>query len=130
MLSVKNLIAPVTNKVHLVTIVLVASLFAWFRLSGGQVYITTSNQNTPPSAKEIKVTPQSGSSSATNKETDTSSTSFKMSEEPVVTKHSDDFLAELDAKDNNNRKPAKSATAKKQEPSTGLDDIERSLGLR
>ncbi|MGI6524045.1 MAG: hypothetical protein ACOX2O_01945 [Bdellovibrionota bacterium] len=50
-ISTKNLLAPLTNKFHLVIIILVAVLFSVFRLSGGKVEVS-SNTNVIPKQNE------------------------------------------------------------------------------
>jgi len=40
-ISSKNLLAPITNRVNLVTIILIVVIFSVLRLSGGKVSVTT-----------------------------------------------------------------------------------------
>lgn len=128
MLTIKDLVAPVTNRVHLVTIIVVASIFAWFRLSGGQIY---SAPNTAPArsssgyAREIQDSsgaefqariPQRAESAAAPRESNS---------------NDNDFLAELDARRaGNSGSAARTAEPKSKEPTSNLDDIERTLGMR
>ena len=46
LISSKNLAAPLTNKIHITSIILVALLFAVFRLAGGGVDVKTSLKET------------------------------------------------------------------------------------
>lgn len=56
LISAKNLISPVVNKLHLITIVLVTILFAVFRLSGGKVSIGKGSSSIPGSRYETPYT--------------------------------------------------------------------------
>lgn len=130
MLTLKDIVAPVTNRLHLVTIIVLASIFAWFRLSGGQVYSTPTEQSprVPAAYNGGSEAPMGGSSAGPAARSD--SGSARTAEEPEPAINPDDFLAELDARRAPAKDQAKPAPAKADTGGTKLDDIERSLGLR
>lgn len=55
LISTHNLVAPLTNKVHLMTIILVAVAFAVLRLSGGAIG-TSSARPSPRANPDIQTT--------------------------------------------------------------------------
>jgi len=52
LISTKNLIAPLTNKVHLTSLILVAVAFAAVRFAGGSVSVQRTHANNKPARLE------------------------------------------------------------------------------
>lgn len=117
LLSAKNFLGPIIDKRNLVTIVLVASFFAVYRLSGGKVH-------GPIDPSQLEVAPIEQAL-----ELDALSPGAGRRAIPAeVEQGSEDILREV-----RSARGTTSASRKAEAPAdagAGLDDIERSLGLR
>lgn len=56
LISTQNLVAPLTNKVHLTTIILVAVAFAVLRLSGGAISAVSANRAPVEANRDLQPT--------------------------------------------------------------------------
>jgi len=108
-ISAKNLVAPLTNMVHLITILLIAICFSVLRLSGASLSIESSAVNATTAA-----------SRAAN-DSNTSQTSEDVELPVFIPKSKTPW-----DKDNQTTKTAPS----KSKQIGGLDDIEKSLGIK
>lgn len=106
LIDIKHVAAPLNNKVYLVTILLVAILFLGFRLAGGSAHVTHGAAPIRPAqierAPEL-LPPQAHVESGRREASD-----------PAA------LLAATPS----------SREAPRRQPSNGLEDIERQLGLR
>ena len=102
LISTKNLVAPLTNMVHLITILLIAVAFAVLRLSGASISMASSNA-------PVQRMPQQQAAPAAN----------------LGTQLQENKRAPAPWSGNNNSR------SQQQAPSQGggLDDIEKQLGL-
>ena len=125
LLSIKNLTAPLTNKVHLTSIVLVAFLFAVFRLSGGSVSIDSTKARAVPIKAELAPKKTLGAEPLPEE-----LGNFNPKKEIERLNKLDDETDPLaDAlKHGDTAKEVNKTQGGKD--STGLDDIEKRLGLK
>jgi hypothetical protein len=117
LISIENILEPFTNKVHLITIILVVFVFAILRLQGGGFSISTDIE--PPRLYKKPTATRSIPAAATmRKETprDRQKAEFL-----------DQMIAEGDAEVQAYRKTQKKAAPNNER---GLSDIEKSLGLK
>ncbi len=126
--SIQNLVAPFTNKVHLTSIIAVALAFAVFRLSGGGISVETPHK---PTQKQQRAPLTSTSPIAAQMEL------LKSPPTQPTTPSTGQITREQVFAPVKTAKPKRSAPAayktksqNSQSTSTGLEDIERSLGLR
>jgi len=121
LISVRNFVAPLQNRLHLGTIIMVAVLIAVARLSGGAVRVGHSQKK---SSLEPAVTAQDNSVEEDSLETIETQPQKKLPARDLDRDPLDDLLAEKPlahteqpAKNPNNNKPNQ------------LSDIRKSLGL-
>jgi len=114
LISIQNLLEPFRRKVHLITICMIALLFLVFRLHGGGMSLQKQSSPEPRPSSSLF---------------ERSSGSFERSSEPVrpQSPNLDEMVSP--------RKTVSTPTPKQpsresQSERSGLDDIERSLGLR
>jgi hypothetical protein len=104
-LSVNNMIAPVTNKTNLVTIILVATLFGLYRYAGGQIEFRPEiNMNDAPTTISSEILDESEGGGGNEETSDL-----------------DEMLGS--AKSGSSHRRAAGSDS-------DLDDIEKSLGLK
>ena len=132
---VSNLKSPFTKTTPVVTIVLLAVLFAVFRLSGGSVRVERKPARTPE--RRIEVNRPSASlprSSDSNKQNQIIKHSENAGTISLSDSESEDFMRKVlenrRAKDAANQKEGGSNSATGTTRRSGLDDIEKDLGLR
>lgn len=148
MVSVKNLIAPATNTVNLVTIVFIALLFGVWRWSGGELSTRSNTKLAPTTKVERTVSGQTVNMEKIlgedGEDTETEIKKLAASEQkarPVAktapVAQSDDLLDEMLKGENAGAgRPAKGVEERKLPPKTrkdgggGLEDIEKTLGLK
>jgi len=121
LISARNFVTPLSNKVHLVTIVLVAVVFAVLRMQGGGVHISTELQE-PKLHKNFQK-----QSTPTKVQTRKPATSVTARQPENLQDINKDLLKDL-MRDDSSTKPAEKALPKNNDK--GLEDIEKSLGLR
>ncbi len=126
LISGKNLISPFTNKIHLVTIIIVSLAFGLFRLSGGGVF---QQKKASPFGTAPVVNTQTRSLLSTMNADETMAPPASQAAERTVQNQksaSADTRRDvgLDSLKDRNQAQKKSASP------AGLDEIERSLGLR
>ncbi len=109
LISPQNFLAPFTNKTHLITIILAAILFAAFRLSGGGVSSVARHHGSDASLTDPEVVIPDDQFAPED--------SPRQAEAPTE----DDLLDQMVGKEGHDSQ---------KENNTGLDDIERRLGLR
>jgi hypothetical protein len=122
LLSLKNFRGPLTNPVHLVTIVLVTVLFGVFRWSGGGLSFSSGNRLAASGAGEETVAEDTGVERPAAGTT-------KPAKPPVA--RNQDLLGDMLKSDQ--KAVAAKPTQKPKDKSAGdagLADIEKSLGLR
>jgi len=146
MVSIKNFISPFRNTVHTVTIVLVTILFALFRLQGGGVNANFSRNRLPvdsrieiPEAnieaeepaqidnliKPVESAPEQKLPARTKTEDLADSGSIKISDDEG------DLLKQMIGQKPLVEEPAVPANKNnKKDPTGGLAEIEKSLGMR
>lgn len=124
LISIRSFAAPFTNKVHLVTIIVVAMLFTVYRLSGGGAEIVNKSE-----VKKLRATSEV--------ELPDTASSFSLRDEEAVPqemaqprKQLTEPADDLDKKIMNSRSPEQAAQETKPSKDDSLADIERSLGLR
>jgi hypothetical protein len=117
--SIQNILAPLSNKTHLISIFMAALLFLVLRLNGGGFTFTNSQRN---------------SSSIRQSTSEVRTTVVKTPTRRVNPKSTSSLLAGNTSTPKKVRKPKKAKApktpAKPAAGNSGLDDIERSLGLR
>lgn len=116
LISVRNLILPFSNKVHLTTIILSGVVFAVLRLSTGAIEIRSH-------ARPIEA---SRANSANTVEAAAAPENTAARDGRLERRNSQDLLGEMVGKS----KAAPPAQVEQPENQGALDDIERSLGLR
>ena len=141
LISAKNFVAPFTNRVHLITILLVSVLFATFRLSGGLLESRGANDSSrlrreSPSAP-IMLDRTSSNDLLFDDEAVPARGNPERSagEKPNAAPIDGDVLKDLMASNAAKRQEPGSLRAPDKEGSekpsnSGLDDIERRLGMR
>lgn len=132
---VSNLKSPFTKTTPVVTIVLLAVLFAVFRLSGGSVRV----ERKPARAPERRIEVNRPSASLPRPSDSTKQNQIIKHSENAGTislsdSESEDFMRKVlenrRAKDAANQKEGGSNSATGTTRRSGLDDIEKDLGLR
>jgi len=119
MLDRRILLAPFTNTTNLVTILIVTSIFAAFRIAGGGLFGSTSSNEEP----SVINNPITSSSKEFNNETAFSS---KKIPSPLS-----DVLNDVEKSESESRDAKKdSRDEKRSKKQGGLDEIERAIGLR
>lgn len=132
---VSNLKSPFTKTTPVVTIVLLAVLFAVFRLSGGSVRVERKPARVPERRIEVNrpsaSLPRSSDSTKQNQIIKHSENAGTIS---LSESESEDFMRKVlenrRAKDAANQKEVGSNSATAATRRSGLDDIEKDLGLR
>ncbi|MCB0318292.1 MAG: hypothetical protein KDD56_06005 [Bdellovibrionales bacterium] len=122
LISIKNVVEPFSNKVHLVTIIVITFTFGIYRASGGTVEI--SNRQYELNNKRTTLFEEDSAEVATSKPKKTFSFSSK-------TKNDDDFVKSLlgsNAKSVEKSQQKEVPTSQSQD--SGFDEIEKSLGLK
>ena len=140
-ISIHNILAPFTNKVHLTTIVLVALVFAAIRWHGGGVEIDEKEVRKIREPNRVAATERAVATKKKQASTTTATTRAK----PKRTRFeifdkkiqggqrvdNDDFLdSVISSKKKKTPNSLSKKPASKKDKEAGLDDIERSLGLR
>ena len=110
LISIQNFASPLTNKTHLIAIVLAAVLFAAFRLSGGK--IEGRGLAAPASGAAVQ---QDAVDTMLDEQED-------VEEDADITPQRD-LVDEMIGRERNN-------ASKEHQSDSGLADIERKLGLR
>jgi len=146
LISVKNFVSPFTNTTHVVTILLVTVLFALFRLQGGSVRVDfdansrTNKFENPNSAplREDSVEGLLHDNTSTNHAAPMIPRDANTSRIPdrgkiTITAEDEDLLGQMIGKQPLAPQKQPDANSKKPDASRnggGLEDIEKSLGLR
>jgi hypothetical protein len=115
LISIENILEPFTNRVHLITIILVVFVFAILRLQGGGFTINTNIE--PPRLHKKNVATRSAAGTA----------ALPVAPKKEKQKYLDKMISEGDAEVDAYMKKMRQ---KKAEDDKGLSDIERSLGLK
>ncbi len=129
LISIKNFISPFTNTVHLVTIILVTVLFVLFRLQGGGVGVSSPkyrDTRTPievPSLDNIIHEETLSAPAPAQKVVE--------SEDINISEEEEDLIKQMIGKKPLAVEPSKpSENNKKGANGGGLDEIEKTLGMR
>lgn len=130
MLSLKNLVAPVSNTVHLVSIVFVVLLFGFWRWSGGEISVSRSSRSAP-AASERRAPAEDDFENRRN------AAPARVPQRGVIAipdEAADDLLGSMLGSGSETRAPARknadTGANSKPRSSSALEDIERSLGLK
>lgn len=132
LVSIRTLVAPASNSIHLVSIGFVVLLFGFLRWSGGDISISRSGRSAPAIKSDRLF--DTNIPAAEPKQPSTN----RLPQRGVVNvpeEAADDLLDSILANDNDvpARKPNPAAGESRQKPRSGtsaLDEIERSLGLK
>ncbi|MCB0333077.1 MAG: hypothetical protein KDD55_06225 [Bdellovibrionales bacterium] len=124
--SIQNLVAPLTNKVHLISIIAAALTFAVFRMSGG--HISIEKLNVPPQRQSLtqEATPVSNIAAQMEK------LKAQPAARPAAPSNAPLTQEQVFVPSTTKKSPTDNfkAPGKSKSSSTGLEEIERSLGLR
>lgn len=131
MISLKNLVAPVSNSVHLASIVFVVLVFGVWRWSGGEVNFVRSTKS--PSAQHSSTRDGSLPGREVSAKPEPQKPSPSRGSISVPAEAADDLLGSIlsnggDRTNSGRKAPAPSR--EKSNPSNSLEDIERSLGIK
>ena len=154
LISVRNFVAPLSNTTHIVTIILVTILFALFRLQGGSMRVDFAGENAKKRERLGEVQNSNASSSqdldgllinessnsrapaASNRTTNANSeAAVKIPERGriTITAEEGDLLGEMIGKQPLPQQKQPDTGRNRQDlrkDKGGLDEIEKSLGLR
>ena len=137
LISIKNFVAPFTNTVHAVTIILATILFAIFRLQGGGVAVSYSRgADSQMIDRRQNIAPRSATEARdvenllNNRNT---SPSAPQQGSIRISPEEEDLLKQMignnPAPEKTDKAPVKASPDNKKSPG-GLDDIEKLLGMR
>lgn len=133
LISFRNLVAPMSNKVHLVTVILVALAFGVLRLSGGTVETHSTNKSSNPTKKvhqdrRLNLDEDMNLNSLLKQPAiDFNSLSPKTDVQNLGATPYRGSLPEAKAP---SAPPSRPKAVVKDDSQSSLDDIERSLGLK
>ncbi len=129
MISIKNLVAPVSNSVHLATIFFLAFFFGVWRWSNGEVNFVKGGRATAPRSIEREQSRDELKFLEPQREQQPSKTNSIV----VPERAADDLLQSILKKPNNSaaqeRKAPERDSANRGRSGSSLEDIERSLGI-
>lgn len=133
MLSLKNILSPLVDKKNLITIILVASFFAVYRISGGRIH----GPELPSSDNFRSSISEEASSELDYSEMDSISPGAAQARtkqpsreyEKTDSELADAFNAPIE-ESNSDLQADNDSSAQKDPSQSDFDDIEKSLGLR
>jgi hypothetical protein len=133
LVSLKNLVAPVSNSVHLASIVFVVLVFAVWRWSGGEVNFVRSSRGNASHGQERGSTALGGADRQGTVEHQPNTARPHLPSRGTVeipNEAADDLLGTILKNDQKKNTPPPRGVEQRNRSGNSLEDIERSLGIR
>ncbi|MEZ4753096.1 MAG: hypothetical protein R3A13_02160 [Bdellovibrionota bacterium] len=131
LISIKNVVAPFSNKVHLVTITVITLTFGIYRASGGTIEISDRQQNLNSQRNSGNIFEKSKNLAEPKAYDFSKKAATNKAKSSAIELDDDSFLKSVLGTNANSVKKSKPVEneSDSQEPG-GLEDIEKSLGLK